>query len=550
MRWVLTTCWLSALGSSAVVCAWWTARHRSEWRFVAVGLAGVAAAIAWALRGPLVPTDWITVLQEGTTASNVRQLYGRGAHAGRGFDALLVLWSASGPVDLSAVVRLNVFLAAVNASFYWVIARRILGSIAGACFLTAVFAANPNSLNSALSELPSQALTACILAAVPALALLHDERDRSRRLVAVSVVHLGVLVVLVGALRVEMALVGILAFAVTTVRVALGDARLRAIAAAGIERITQSVRSLDRRVLLLVGAVFAASLLWSPHNAELRWVYDGFHPLNPSFLTFGLVLTSFLPFGVVAMIVLGVIHASRELLRFALLPVALVVLCRTYVSAAHGSLSVFWETFRYSTMLMPLLLVLAAFGWPELREMATRRSWPPAWRPVAIATLALAMLVPPPPGTRDRFFPGGDPTSALVKVPGLVTRDTQIEVRYLLRLVDEHPGCAFFTRVTARDHGSDRSRGPFVFVGFGRPLRSPRELGDSAEEALQALCDHACVLFYRGLDCNLAGDDGCPLPSPAVPVSALEFGALPYNDVAERGESSATVHLGAYAVRL
>lgn len=61
-----------------------------------------------------IPTGWITILQEGRSARNVRQLYGLATHAGAGFDAEVDWLSGHGPTTLPILVRANLCLAVIN----------------------------------------------------------------------------------------------------------------------------------------------------------------------------------------------------------------------------------------------------------------------------------------------------------------------------------------------------------------------------------------------------------------------------------------------------
>lgn len=546
---LIRAAWPVAAASTVAVCAWWVARHRDARPWAAAAAIAVALSTAWAVRGPPIPTEWVTVLHEGTTATNVAQLYGRGVHAGPAFEALVTAWCGPDGIRLPGIVRLNVWLTCVGAAVFWVVSGRILGSAAGATALTAVLVANPSGAGAALSELPSPAISACILAAIPALALLEEHRGRPG-VSALLLAHVGLLALLVAFMRAELAILGALALGTATLRVLVGDERLRGLARGALAAIARRLAGADPRLLLAALAVGAASHLWSPPGNEARWVFDGLHPLNPSILTLPIVLSFFLPLGVVALILLGLAHACRDLLRFALAPIAIVVLYRTWLSAGHGSKAAYHEVFRYLTAAVPLLLLVAAFGWRELCGIAARRGWPGAWRPLALLALALAMAAPHPPGTFGPILPNReDPNAPPPPAPQLVTRDAQLEVRYLLRLVSEHPDCAFLTPVRVDGGGSPRAPGERTLLAFGRPLRSARTLGPARDGGLSHLPLPPCVVFYRGLECNLAGGDGCPAPEGPAAAPALTFTPRPYSEVVEWGEAAPLVRLDAVQIR-
>src|SRR5207249_4568653 len=72
--------------------------------------------------------------------------------------------------------------------------------------------------------------------------------------------------------------------------------------------------------------------------------------------------------------------------------------------------------------------------------------------------------------------------------------------------------CVFLTKTVEAGHAGD-DRSGYRWTLFGRPLRSPRDLpgpvSDPEQSARRLASDTPCLLFYRGLDCNLVGFDEC-----------------------------------------
>ena len=59
-----------------------------------------------------------------------------------------------------------------------------------------------------------------------------------------------------------------------------------------------------------------------------------------------------------------------------------------------------------------------------------------------------------------------------------------------------------------------------------------------------------CVLFYRGLDCNLVNSDGCKTETAdRTPLETVVVRDLPYNYVPEYGEHTPVITLGVYPIK-
>jgi hypothetical protein len=308
-------------------------------------------------------------------------------------------------------------------------------------------------------------------------------------------------------------------------------------------------------LVAVVVALFVIDRLpWSLHT---RWLVAGLQPINLSFLNMPRALGVFLPWGLIALFVLGLVHAVRRWFAFALLPFTLIMLFKVYASAGHG---VFFEMFRYLTVLTPIVFFLALFGFRELRTWAERWAWPPWWTRAAVLVLILTCAVWKPPGAMKEMFGRGHQLAGMAQIPGpiaavtvpLLAWNQQSEVRYLLDLIARYPHCVLLIKATGADAAFDRDRG-YRWAALGRSIAQYREVPDDGRSVDQMAAELApgatCVLFYRGLDCNLADTDGCQAElegRPALEERVLEN--LPYSDIKEYGAHRAEIRLGVYPV--
>ena len=354
--------------SAAMLGAWARQRPTVRGRVIAGSACAVlGGALVLMLVAPTdIPTGWITVLQEGRSPRNIRQLYGLGTHAGAGFDALVAWVGGHGPSALRAVVRANLGLAVVDTILLFVLASHVLRSWWAALAFAAAYACNLNTIQAAFSETPAMVWTLHVWLACIAAAVVSD-RDASRRLRWLGLLCLGVLAALATGIRPEALLLAVPALAIGIAQVTGGEAAWRR-ALRSIGRHLRTIVAGPLPVFLLVAAGLLA-LEFVPVPAEWRYAIAGLRPLNFSFLTWLQAITLFFPFAIVVLFVLGVIHGVRHWFAFFLLPISLLVLLKVYASGSHGA---FLDKFRYLTFVTPLVLVLALFGFRELTAWAER----------------------------------------------------------------------------------------------------------------------------------------------------------------------------------
>ncbi len=537
----------------------WAVARPDVRRRARAGAAAVVIAIAAA--GVLfhwqdVPIGWITILQEGRTMRNVQQLYGMAPHAGTGFFVLVDALSGHDAATLPAIVEANVALWLVNAILFYLIADVVLGVWCAALLLALAYACNANSVHAALSETPAMLWATYFWLGCIAAAVIHDEAHTTASIRRMALLCVALLAVLTALLRTELLVVAAPAVAIELAAVLGWQAHAQRAAHA----VLAGLRALIAAPLWVLAAVVAGLLLIDrlPWPLHARWLLAGLQPVNLSFLNMPRALGVFLPWGLIALFLLGVVHAVRRWFAFALLPFTLIILFKVYASAGHGA---FFEMFRYLTYLTPIVFVLMLFGFRELGAWAQQWAWPWWWRRVALLVLVLTCAVWKPPGAMKEIFGRGQQLPGMTALPRpiaavsvpLLAWNQQTEIRYLLDLISRYPGCVFITKATRTDAAADGAQVTYRWGAFGHALTSYRELPDDERTVEQVAAElapnAACVLFYRGMDCNLTDSDGCRpeiLGRPALEERVLEN--LPYNDIREYGAHRAEIHLGVYPI--
>jgi hypothetical protein len=516
-------------------------RLRTVIALAGIALAGVA--IFTRLDPASIPTPYLTMLHEGNSERVIRNVVSLGAHAGDGYKAIEEMLAASPHPDIRDVVRANLWFAIIASSLLWCIARERSGRASTAWLATALFVLNPLTVNAALSELPSMLIAVEILAALTAASVALDPHPALQRTRNGALVTLLLFGAVATTTRAEMFLL----FAPVTAAVAahvLGGPEL-------VQRWDLALATSARRVffasrwrtVLLVALLLAIPLALLPFylGMALSWA----NPLEPRVLALPLVLAECLPWGAIVLAILGVLRLARQPVRWLLLPWAMLGLARVYAKASHGA---GFEMERYASMLLAPVVLFAVEGWVGLRAHAGDRGWPAAWRSFAIAVLAATCLMPPGIGT-SRAWPGAWPIPRDARDLLLLRRSTQVELRWLMTRVDAEPACVFISRVAA--DGRFDSRSPrWTWVVFGRKLGGTVEVSPErpAAEVLRELApEGACTRFYRSMDCELPGAEGCVADiRGARTVDETTVTALPYSDPDEYGSLPPLVTLGVY----
>lgn len=526
---------------------------------VGVGRGALKILLLVVLAGPMAvqydlrvlpPADEVTVLHEGGTEQNIEQIHGIGVHAGPLFTSLRVPLAAGAAPDLRRVVWMNRILALAGGVVAAIALYLASGSFVLTLLLSWIYGRGMIALHLSSSELPAALFGLQFWAGV----LAARELDRAltaraagkawRGWPAAAALALLVLVTgLVAGTRVELAGLGIAALGVVGLRIIVGDRRLSV-----LDRLPRRVWNLLRtRWLVLAGVVLAAAglhrlLEWTDlvRPVPLSWLLSGWNPMGLSALQLPFMLATVFPAGLVLLFVLGLVYGVRRWRATLGMPLALLGLWGLYFEASHEA---FLEAFRYLVPLAPAVLLLAALGWRLVRDRAAARGWAPGWERPALLVVGLLLFVPPIHGHADLY--GADRVALRCYDGALIDMDIQREVRALLEFRDAHPDCLFVAPVTRSRGGGQRGR-KHRLVLFHPSWDEPRQLAgdDGLDEALRRGADHACVLLYLGLDCNLAEGDGCAAyAAGAGRIDERVFSAAPYSDVQEYGQSLPEVRL-------
>ncbi len=547
--------WLVATGVAIVLLAAtlgvWT-RERPAIRgsvFAGCACALVAGSLAFVLVQPTdVPTGWITVLQEGRSARNVRQLYGIGTHAGSGFYEL-VGWIGGGyGATLPSVVRANLCLAVVDTIVLFFVARQASRSWWASIAFAAAYACNLNTINAAFSETPAMVWTLLVWLACIVAGIVSD-RDASRRLRWLALACLAALVVLAAGVRIEAVLLGAPALAIGVAHVVGAEGMLQRTLRGAGRRLRTTILTGPLVVFVLAGVGLLA-LEYVPMPDDWRYPIVALRPLNFSFLTWLQAIALFFPFAIVVLFLLGMIHGVRQWFDFFVLPISLLVMLNVYASGSSGA---FLDKFRYLTFVTPFVLLLALFGSRELSSLAERLAWPAWWKRVAV--LLLVATIPAWNPWPREFFGRRQQLPGLATAESLLARNQQTEVRYLLDLVARYPRCVFIAKTLRAESATDTRTGDRWFA-FGTPVRALAEKEDAvggADEidrmAAELAPDAPCVLFYRSMDCDLVGSDGCDAETKGrTPLEQRVLENLPYSEIYEYGAHRAEIRLAVYPV--
>ena len=396
--------WLAANGVAlvllvVVILGWAGSQPRVRQRAI-VGTVCLVLAVSVLLvlfGAAQVPIGWVTVLHEGRSLRNVQQLYGHGVHAGAGFSILFDLLTGGDVTTLRAVAHMNLCLAVLNTIMFFLLASYVLPSWWASIAFALAGMCNLSTLHAACSETPAMLWAThfwlgCICAAV-----IDDDAHATLRLRQLALFCLAMLVALAALLRSEFLVLGVPAVAVGVAKTFGWESGVRRAAWAAV-RFARSIIAGPLSIFLLVVAVLFG-LQCLPRLGSISYVIDAIAPLNFSFLLLPQKLGIFLPFGFIALFILGVVHAARRWFSFFLLPITLLVLFKMYAAAAQGN----FEHFRYLTFLTPVVLFLALFGFRELSDWAERWAWPPWWKRAAILLIVLSMTTSQPFGPRELF---------------------------------------------------------------------------------------------------------------------------------------------------
>lgn len=493
-----------------------------------------------------IPTGWITMLREGRSFRNVQLLLGEGSYFAAGFSSVTDWLTGYHVVALRGVAYVNVGLAVVNAILCFFVASYVLGSWLVSLAFVVAYAHNINTMNAALSESPAILVTTYFWLGCIAAAVIEDHANATLRLRRLALLWLALLVGLAAVLRTELLALGAPALAVGVMKTFGWEATVvHTMRAVG--RLLRAV-AVGPLPLFLLAAAALVAFGRLPWPGRLSWLIAGLQPLNPWLLSMPQALGVFFPLWLIALFLLGVVHAAQRSFCSFLLPITVLILYKVYVAATHDT---FLELFRYLMFLTPAVIFLAFFGYRELSAWARRWGWPLWWKRLALLLVLVSLDSPPAPLVKESLGRRHQLLGLTTNGP-LLGRNKQTGARYLLNLVERYPRCTFLTK-TVRAQAELEPHTGYRWVAFGAAAVHHQEAnyaGESLEEiATQLVPGAACVLFYRSLDCDLSVFDGCRAETQGrVPIEERVLENLPYSDIGEYGAHRAEIRVGVYPV--
>lgn len=557
-RWVLSLLHVLVLALMLVVVVAW-GRGGSRRRLVVSGLLSVSVTIVAYVRmvhpGD-IPIAWITILSHGLEGKSIMHLYGRGLNVGMDFDFVLGAVAGGAPTVRDAV-WLNLLLAGIDALIFFHIALYVTGPL-WAVVWTLVFALNPAMFLASFSELPTHLLALYFLLGVLGWAAAVDEQPRPAVLRAAAYLACAVLTLLVALVRLEVALIGVVALALQAGYALCGARRWSAATRRLLDACERPLAFLsDHPGVVAALGVLGIVLSWT----GLPWLLgrgetSGLYPFNPSFLSlFGYLPLLALPIGTSIAVLFGFVAAIERFRWFGGLALSLFILVRMYFAVWLE----YFEMGRYLSYVLPAIFLVGLFGRDELDRLAS--GWSPGWRRAVHVGYLLAWFTLPLPGVveyyaRPEYVRGGGFAQLLLD------RDVQREARYLVGLVEQHPECVYVARVVedrfsvidnATHGGGDPKIGPeYAYVVFGASVPEPIWVGEHesslADVVSRVAPDRACVRLYYGGDCNLTFTDRCAaFVAGRRRIDEQRFWARPYNNPLQLGYGAPEIVLATYA---
>src|SRR5262245_42777754 len=264
-------------------------KERSRRRLLASGLLSVSlTSLAYVVmvRPADIPIAWITILSHGLEGKSIMHLYGRGLNVGIDFDFVLAAVAGGAGPTVRDAVWLNLLLACVDALVFFHIALCVTRPV-WAVVWTLVFALNPAMFLASFSELPTHLLALYFLVGVIAWSVAVDEQPRSPVFRAAAYLLCAVLTLLVALVRLEVALIGIVALALQGGHALLGARRWSAAVQWLLDSCERPLAFLgDHPGIVVALSALGIVLSFSGIPALLgRGEVSGLYPFNPSFLS-------------------------------------------------------------------------------------------------------------------------------------------------------------------------------------------------------------------------------------------------------------------------
>lgn len=454
-------------------------------------------------------SDSFAILQDGTTFSLIRHLFGTGVHSSP-FSAALaeLLPAATGAIKLPAVIEMNRLLTMANVTLFFIISAAILDSILLALPLAWMMMRNQSVVTAAASEYPAPVITLLILTSVIFGFVIFRRRTYDRIPALISVAGLLVVTALATGFRSEFGIAGILATTCGMISVVVPRGTVESWAGhlkGWFVRGMRNPRSMILPAVLLFLFTVTMAILERVMRTPASWVAQTLNLFNSSGTDVPSFLLRFMPFAVVLLAILGAIITIRQPVVFLAIPLSTAFLLKMHAGAADDQ---FNHWFRLFTTDMVLVLLLSVIGLSGFRSWLASRDIHKVWR-VAVPALIIGFMIIPP---TSAINPGGYPPT--INPTGLVqgNRNPQTEVDFLLEAVTKHSDCVFETVAIIDDE--------FVSVWFSADVPPCRHEFSSLS---------GCHLKYLSLDCNFEnGPDCSELVGGAEVIEEKVFRSAPY----------------------
>ena len=255
-------------------------------------------------------------------------------------------------------------------------------------------------------------------------------------------------------------------------------------------------------VLLMIALEVASNML--DERSVPVWLIDGVNLMNPSTANMFFHTFLLLPFSMALLAVVGFARQIRHPVLFLGLPVSMIFLMKTYSSASRYD---YHTLFRMFSVILPMILVVACWGLRDLNR-AIGRYVPDVRLRLLVAALVIASFSINTPFVRKAMRVHRPPEgylAAFEEPEGLLGMNPQLEVRFLVDALRDHPECVLHTKVIGTDGYEDvaagRSEGRFKDVWITRRGVSDRPPTDTVMPVLYR-CSTATFLAAPATRCQ------------------------------------------------
>lgn len=503
-----------ALLTIVLLVAWMTQDRRHLLYLVAgIAAAGVCLLLRFNDFGAL--SQDLAVLQTGLSDMSIAHIFGKGNHFCQTCHTIPAAMSAIGgdALPVQNAVALNRVLFLLNIVGFAMAAMAFTRNMFLSIFFAFGVAMTPIVEVGFDTNYPSAFLTFLFL--VGALAgTLFSARERAGRLVtAIAVAAMVLATFLAYRTRAETASAGLAALAVM------------AFTGTGLKLPKLKRPSFSQ----ILGAVFLMAVLQTlsmvlRHTPFPVWIIDGINPLAPSTAHAVSDVFMLLPMSMALLVFVGLWQMFKRPVYLLLAPVSILFLLKTATSASRFDLH---TIFRMYSVVAPILLFAAMWGLRAFDEFLHSRVGDPRLRYLLLVLMIASFGIGTPFSRREMRAPisRGGVLESLEKDDSFLSLNPQLETKFLMQALDDHPDCTFRSRVIdlmayARMN-ADRNDTRYVDIWFSR---------DGISYKPPAV-EPSCLLHYRSLDCSVSGENECEsLLQDVTPLREVSFHSRPYGN--------------------